>query len=587
MNINYIQTKAELDRFKPRIPVAAALGLDTETSGYTPRVGDVSLLQVATTPEDVAVINVRKLKDQGEDFQFLDDALSSDQVVVFQNAKFDLQFMQKLLSRRLRVKNLNDTMLSSILLAFGDKSQRHSLGVISERFLGEAMEKDLQRSDFSGPEFSEAQIHYAGKDAAQLLRIRKAQGERITEEGLRRTARIEFDAVATMAEMEYVGMNLDTRIWTERARANSAEYVRLEDEILNDVGSFWPQQSLFGPPNINLASPHQVKELLHLIGVMIPNTDEDTLKEYQDYHPVIPKIIEFRDKETANKKFGENYLKFVDTDTGAIHSSFRQIEAPTGRMSSTQPNLMQLPATGSYRDAFTARYPGGKIITADFSQIELRIMASLSGDPVLREAFINGEDLHNKTAHLVLGEPLDNPNKARRVIAKNLNFGTAYGAQAKTFARLANVSVGEAEKMLKDFWNVYKVLNQYLSEQGSMAAHSGLMQTASGRKGKLLLDLQDPEMRSRAERLGRNFSIQGTGADILKIALYLVRQNFLAKGLDAYVVNVVHDEIVVEAHSNAEEAAAVLESSMIEAAMTYLGDIPCKVDVKVRDFWCK
>lgn len=587
MKINYITEINQMDSAIDAIGQTPVLGIDTETTGYTTRGGDVSLLQIATSPEEVYVFNVLKLKDQGASLDFLYTLLAGEKIKVFQNAKFDLQFIQKMLGKRLRVKNLNDTMLSSILLAFGDKRQRHSLSVISERELGRKVDKSLQSSDFSGPDFSEDQLNYAAMDAGVLLEIREKQAEKITAEGLRRCARLEFDAVTALAEMEYHGIYLDEEIWMDRSRKTKENYVRVEDEIWAMVKDKWPLQGLFGQPSINLASPQQVKELLHRIGVMAPDTDEDTLKEFESEHPVISKLLEFRDYETSGKKFGETYLRFVDPVTRAIHASFRQIEAPTGRMSCTQPNLMQLPSTGPYREAFTARYPGGKIITADYSQIEIRIMANRSGDPILREAFLNDEDLHNKTAHLVLGEPLDNPNKQRRVVAKNLNFGTAYGAAAKTFARLAKVTEREAQKLLDDYWSVYKVLGTYLTQQGNIAVHSGIMKTASGRKGKLLLDMQDPINRSKASRLGRNFGIQGTGADIIKTALYRFRENVLDRGLDAYLVNVVHDEIVVEANSDAEEVAQCLNESMIDAASTYLGDIPCKVDIRIADHWTK
>ncbi len=587
MNINYIRTREGLAAAVPDIMKTTVVGIDSETSGFTTRVADMTLLQIAVNPEEVHVLNIIELLDWGASFDWLYDLLASDQIKVFQNAKFDLQFLQKLLQRRLRVKNLNDTMLASILLAFGDKRQRHGLGVIAQRELGEYVDKGLQKSDFSGPHFSEEQIQYAAHDAAIPLKIRDKQLTKVSESGLKRCARLEFDAVAVLAEMEFKGIYVDQAEWMERARHQQQEFYRLETEIKEMVGPYCEVQLLWGEPSINLSSPLQLKNVLHRMGVMIPDTDEDTLKLFEKKHPVMEKILEFREVETARKKFGENYARFFDPHTGRIHGSFRQIEAPTGRMSCTDPNLMQVPTKGDYRKAFKSQVPGGKIITADYSQIELRVMAKMSGDKELTRAFLNDEDLHNKTTHLVLGEPLDNPNPAKRKIGKFLNFGTAYGTSPETFAGLAGITKRQAEVVLRDYWKVYYGLDSYMKRMGNLAVSTGIMKTASGRTGKLLLDMEDPKMRGRANRLGRNFSIQGTGADILKTALYRVREDFLDMGLDAYVVNAVHDEIVVEAFSDAETVAHVLEEAMNEAAKVYLEEVPCKVDIRVRDHWSK
>ena len=176
MNITYITKLEEVQGSLENIMNKPALGMDTETTGFTPRVADISLLQIATDPETVYVFNVRKLKDQGQSFDFLYDLLKNEACVkVMQNAKFDLQFMQKLVGRRLRVRSLTDTMLASQLLAYGDKSVRHRLSDISKRELGAVVDKALQSSNFSGPEFTAEQILYAAKDAAVVLEIRDKQ----------------------------------------------------------------------------------------------------------------------------------------------------------------------------------------------------------------------------------------------------------------------------------------------------------------------------------------------------------------------------------------------------------------------------
>lgn len=587
INITYIETPDKILAAVEKIERTPVVGIDTETTGFTVRVAEIALLQIAVDPENVFVFNALKLKEAGTDFSFVKRLLISDQVVVMQNAKFDIPFLEKLIGERVPVKNLNDTMLSSILLAFGDKTQRHSLAVISERELNETIDKTLQKSDFSTGTYSRKQIEYAADDASRVLRIREKQLVKIAEASLKRCARLEFDAVAALAGMETTGMYLDTDIWMERSNRQREIHERLDAEIKGVIGLKWPVQLLWGEPSINLASPIQLKEALHLMGIMVESTDEDDLRLLEHKHPVMTKILEYRDVETARKKFGETYLRFVDEVTGRVHASFRQIEAPTGRMSCTNPNLMQLPARGPYRQAFRAQREGGKILTADYSQIELRVMARMSGDELMTQAFINDEDLHNKTAHLVLGEPLDNPDKQRRVVAKNLNFGTAYGTSPATFGRLAGVSTREAEVLIATFWKTYSGLDRYLRHQGQIAEHTGIMKTASGRTGKLLLDMEDRKNVGRANRLGRNFSIQGTGADIVKTALARFRNASITENLDAHLVNVVHDEIVVESYGDHEYNAHVLEREMNAAGEVFLEHIPCKVDIRIKDHWSK
>lgn len=587
MKIHRVEEPEDCRAAAERIESAPVLGLDTETTGFTPRVGEISLLQIAITPEEVYVFDVRRLREKGAELTFVERALASDQVVVMQNAKFDLAFLEKLIGHRVLVKNLNDTMLASILLAFGDKTQRHSLGVISERELGEPIDKSLQSSDFSVRTFSEEQIAYAADDAARLLRIREVQGEKISSAGLRRCARLEFDAVQALVEMETTGMYIDTASWDRRTIKQRARHTELDAELKAAIAPVWPVMLLWGEPDINLASPSQLKQALNLLGIPVESTDEDDLKLFKRTHPLMETVLEYRYLETALKKFGENYSRFIDPTTHRVHASYRQIEAPTGRMSCTDPNLMQVPARGPYRSSFTAEREGGKIITADYSQIELRIMAQLSGDRLMTEAFVAGEDLHNKTAHLVLGEPLENPDKDRRVVAKNLNFGTAYGTSPGTFANLAGTTESEAETLIKTFWRTYAGLDAYLREQGRIAQETGVMKTASGRTGRLKLDMSIRSNQGRANRLGRNFSIQGTGADIVKTALYFLRKRSIVEDLDLRLINVVHDEIVCESYGNHEYNAEVVREEMISAAAVYLETIPVLVDVRLADCWSK
>jgi len=588
MDIVVVDNQTDLISAREELLSAEEFGGDIETTGFNCRAKEMTLLQLSPHGERSFVFDTRKLRDPN-DFEFVKDILASDRVVMFQNGKFDLQFLTHFFGGKpLAVKSFYDTMIVSKILARGDKTLRHDLGSIAYREAGMMLDKSLQKSDFGATEISQEQIEYAARDSAILHSIRDRQKAKAGTYNLGAICRLESDAVAALADAEYGGIYLDAEEWTERTTHQAQRAEELSKEILNHLQLSVPVIDLWGTPVINLDSPHQLGPALRNLGIPIgESTAEAELVHFREKHPIINLLLEYRENTSPLSKYGLEILNFIDSVDNRIHPDYQQIEAPSGRMSIRKPAMQTIPADPQYRTPFKAQFPGGSIITADYGQIELRIMAKLSGDPILTAAYMNNEDLHNVTCHHVLGEPLENPNPDKRRIAKNLNFGTAYGVSAPGFAVTANVTVAFAEKALESFWKVYRVLGDYLKRQADMASNHGHVVTMTGRSAVLKFDREDKQKYNAARRLGRNFGVQGTGADILKRALYLLRNQIIALGLRATVVNIVHDEIVVETYDDARYVANIVESVMIEAGTEYLDPIPCVVGIKIGSTWIK
>lgn len=585
MEIKYIDNLTDLSPAADELLAVEVVGGDIESTSLSAHDGEMTLLQLAPNPEKAFVFNVRELNDPN-DFAFFKNILASKRVVCFQNGKFDLQFITKFFNDGpLQVENFYDSMIISKLLARGDKRQRHGLKDIAARELNMTLDKSLQKSNFGAAEFSEEQIQYAGHDAAVLLGIRESQKAKAEGWQLEKVCRLESDCVPALADVELGGIYLDPEEWSQRCREQLLRTKELEIEIKKILAPVTPIIDLWGDPIINLDAPAQVGKALRDMGVPIGlSTKEEDLVPHREKHHVVELLLEYRKLAKALSSYGDNILEFVHSVTGRIHPDYQQIEAPSGRMSIRKPALQTIPAEEEYRRCFKVQN-GGHIIKADYSQIELRIMAKQSGDPVLVQAYMNGDDLHNVTAIKVLGEDPNNIDPMRRRIAKNVNFGTAYGVSPIGFAVTAGVTVKFAEKTLDAYWKVYNVLGAYLRSQADIAEHQQRMQTSSGRLGVLYFDQNDKQKCAAARRLGRNFGVQGTGADILKRALYLLRNQFILNNIDGSVVNVVHDEIVVETRDDPEYVSGIMKKVMMEAAEEYLLPIPCVVDVKIGATW--
>jgi DNA polymerase-1 len=355
--------------------------------------------------------------------------------------------------------------------------------------------------------------------------------------------------------MEAAGIAVDAEHLRSLAREFSQEVVRLAESICQLAGR-----------SFNVNSTKQLGEVLFDdLGLVPPkktktgySTDAQSLEKLRGVHPIVEEVIRYREVEKLRSTYGDSLISEVAPD-GRIHATFNQMVARTGRLSSDHPNLHNIPIRTEigkrFRYAFVAP-PGSKLVVADYSQVELRVIAHLSGDPGLIEAFTTGVDIHTATASRVFGVPPSKVTSQQRAKAKMVAYGLAYGMEAYGLAARLNVDVPEAEEILNSFFAAFPSVRSYMDEVVAKAKQLGYTETEFGRRRRIP-ELRDDNYRVRqaAERQAMNSGIQGLAADIFKIAL--VNLDRTLQRDQAVLVLQVHDEVLVEAKD--EHAAAVRE----------------------------
>jgi DNA polymerase I-like protein with 3'-5' exonuclease and polymerase domains len=556
------------------------LGFDTETTELDPYDGELRLVQLSDG-KDTKVVDLREYKG---DLQPLFDVLTNPKITkIAHNAKFDAKWVKHHL--KIEVESLFDTLLASQLIAAGDQDRRHNLAEVTSFFLNQELDKTEQKSDWSG-ELSHSQIEYAAKDAATMIPLHARIAEKLQADGLENVAKLENECVNPVAVMELNGIYLDRERWTEQLEKVKKEQAKLADQLQDMLSAGVAQASLFGRAEINLDSQSQVSDALKNLGVPVPETTRGwQLQPLADKYPVVAKLLEYRSVGKNLTSFGENILEFIKPQTNRLHSDFRQIGAPTGRFSSSKPNLQQIPHSEEYRRAFRAS-EGKKLVIADYSQIELRILADFSNDENFIKAFESGADFHSITASQVFGVSPENVTSEQRSFAKRLNFGVVYGIGASRFAQMTGVSQSQAEDTMRRYFATYRGLDDYLRKSAQKVTQDKWSRTGSGRLIRFRFDETDRSAIGSARRVGMNFPIQGTSADILKRTLRLLHDGL--KTTSGKLVNIVHDEILVEADANeAENIAQILENAMVSAGKEFVKKVPIKVDLKISDEWSK
>jgi DNA polymerase I len=565
------------------------LGFDTETTELDPYRGELRLVQLSDG-KSTYVIDIRAFSSNGgprgnEGLLPLCDLLADPaKTKIAHNAKFDAKWVRHHLGCELNA--MFDTYLASQLIAAGDSDRRHSLADAAQYFIGLELDKSMQVSDWSAAELSHQQIEYAARDAFIMPQLRDQMAERLESDELKRVAGLEFDCLVPIAEMELNGILLDEERWREQLEKVKTAQAKTADELQELLSAGVAQASLFGRAEINLDSQQQVTDALLGLGVPVPQTTRAwQLQPLAEEYPVVAKLLEYRGVAKSLTSFGENILEFVEPKTGRIHADFRQIGAPTGRFSCSNPNLQQIPHDRNYRRCFTAA-PGNKLVIADYSQIELRILAEFSGDEKFIDAFVSGQDFHAASASQVFGVAPQDVTDEQRSFAKRLNFGIVYGIGASRFGLMTGLSQNEAEDAMRKYFGTFRKLDSYLRTEGQRLIQERSARTASGRLLRLRFDENDRQQVASARRYGINMPIQGTSADILKRSLRLLHDSI--RGTSARLVNIVHDEVIVEsAAADSEETAKRLEDAMCKAGEEYLRQVPVKVDVHIADDWTK
>jgi len=585
-NYRLITTPAELNAATAALSPHAAVGFDAETTSLDPYSGRLRLMQFSAPGGTAYIIDLDCFSDDGNALAPLRALLAAARPVkVAHNAKFDAKWTKHQLGTELG--GIFDTMLASQLVSAGESEDRHSLAAVAARYLDETVDKSEQLSDWSG-ELTPTQLEYAARDAALMLPLRERLIELLKRDELVRVAQLEFECVVPVACLELAGIFLDQERWREQLAIIEKRRAVLAEELQVMLAEESMQQSFFGPTrnDINLDSHVQLTKALERRGIKVPDSTRNwKLQPLAAEHEEIKVLLEYRTVQKALTSYGENILNEINPVTGRIHANFHQIGAPTGRMSCTNPNIQQVPHAVEYRRCFRAP-AGRKLVIADYSQIELRILAHVTEDQGFIDAFNSGADLHRVTAAQVFNTPLAEVTKEQRDFAKRLNFGVVYGIGAQRFAMMTGLSQTESEGILARYFQTYRALDTWLRNAARRALRERTARTLSGRLARFNFDQEDRQAASLAQRNGKNMPIQGASADILKRALRLLHDKL--KETNARIVNIVHDEIVVECDAvQATEIAQTIEDAMCAAGEEFVKLVPVKVETEIADEWVK
>ena len=580
----------ELRRATDELFNKQAIGLDTETTELDPYLGRLRLVQLASA-DNVYIVDLNAFRDgdfsKSEALEPLRQLLAAPRPIkIAHNAKFDAKFIKY--NFGVDLGGLFDTLLASQIVSAGDIEERHGLNAIAARYLNEEVDKTERLSNWEF-ELSEAQLQYAARDAAVLLPLRDKLIEKIRSLDLIQCAQLEFECVMPVVDLELTGFYMDKRRWLEQLTIVEKTRAELANELQEMLGEGVAQASLFGPSraNINLDSQLQVTDALNRLGIPLPDSTRNwKLQPLAAQYPVVAKLLEYRTMQKALTSYGHNVIEFINPKTGRLHADFRQIGAPTGRFACTNPNIQQVPHAAEYRRCFMGYPEGRRLVIADYSQIELRILAEFSGDQGFIDAFNSGADLHRVTAAQVFNVAQDQVSKEQRDFAKRLNFGVVYGIGAQRFSMMTGLSVTEAENVLRRYFATYRGLDTYLRDSANRAVSDKQARTGSGRLVKFNFDASDRQQVSMTQRNGKNAPIQGTSADILKRALRLLNDDL--RDTSAKIVNIIHDEIVVEVdEGESEDVAQKVERAMCAAGEEYVTTVPVKVEWQIASEWAK
>lgn len=390
------------------------------------------------------------------------------------------------------------------------------------------------------------------REASACSLLKPLVAEEMAAEGLMNLyLQIEMPLIAVLASMEYEGVKVDVDALLEYGKALSAQLVIVEDEA----------REMVDDSSLNLASPRQIGvvlfEKLKLDDKAKKNqnnnysTDEETLSDLLDKHPIVGKILEYRGLRKLISTYIDPFPQLVDPNTGKIHTTFNQSQTATGRLSSLRPNMQNIPIRSEQgqqiRKSFVSSFPGGYIVSADYSQIELRIMAHLSGDEGMIADFLSGHDIHSATAAKIFHVSVEDVSKVQRAKAKTANFGIIYGISAFGLSQRLSISRQESKELIDHYFDHYPGVKTYIENAVKTCRKQGYVETIFGRR-RMLPDINahNANIRKFAERNAVNAPIQGSAADIIKIAMIKVFETMREKCLKSKMVLQVHDELIFD-----------------------------------------
>ena len=596
---NYVTvlTEAELDAWIRRIEAAELVGFDTETNGLDYMRSDLVGLSISVEGYEAAYIPVGHTypgAPEQLDLEYVLDRLkpwleSDSAAKVGHHLKFDMHVLARygIALRGVR----HDTMLESYVL--NSVATRHDMDSIASKYLGESTIKFEDVCGRGAKQITfdqldlESACRYAAEDADVALRLHRKLWPRLeaVPELAKLYVELEQPLAKVLFQMEHIGVMVDAEMLRRQSRELAEAMAETEAKAHAAAG---------GP--FNIGSPKQLQEVLYdKLGLPVlgktpggqPSTAESVLAELAQSYELPKLILDYRALAKLKSTYTDKLPLEINPDTGRIHTSYHQAVAATGRLSSADPNLQNIPirtAEGrKIRQAFIAA-PGYRLVAADYSQIELRIMAHLSGDEGLRAAFEAREDIHRATAAEVFGVPLADVTPDQRRSAKAINFGLIYGMSAFGLARQLGVERGEAQRYIDLYFQRYPGVKRYMDETRERARAQGYVSTVFGRRLYLPeINERNAQRRQYAERSAINAPMQGTAADIIKRAMLRIAAWLDESGEDARLIMQVHDELVLEVREDRAAAVAETVAGLMESAAELA--VPLSVETGIGANW--
>lgn len=600
-------------------------GVDIETTGLDWILDKILLLQLYIG-DTAYVVDVR-----GLGYAHLTDLLSrlvkNKTELIFHNGKFDARFLTY--ATKVQLPYIYDTMIAEAILTAGKGEKFYSLADLVEKYTDYFMEKTVRKDFIDFPDdkpFTEAMLQYAAFDVMPLHEIYSEQWKLLKETHQEKVAAVEMQLLPVVAQMEIDGIRLNVEAWLEVKRKAEERRDALSKELLEMVGDFSSTlkvanglllaEALKIPvtgkarrkaleditdisqlrgwvvEHFNPKSSHQMKAVFHLMGIKVKDTNEKTIQDLKGKYPIIDLLLNIREVNKQIDSYGTNVIEYIHPVTNRIHTEYNTIGTQTGRFSSKNPNMQQMPTHGGYRECFLPE-EDFVFIGVDYSQQEYRLAGAVSHDRRIIEAYKNGSDMHTATAQVLYGK--NEVTKDERSRGKTVNFAILYGSTEFGLKHNLNISIEEAKQIIKNFWEGYPQLEKFMTYAGEKIMELGFSSTPLGRrrynlpKPTFMNSYQLDKWQSRVLREGRNHIIQGGGADILKIAMVeIYHRNPFGRNLKLCLQ--IHDELVVQAHKSImKEAGLFVKEIMEEVEQKFLGEIPAKADGwdEFKEHWSK
>lgn len=561
-NYHLIDTIEKRNRLIGDLLTLKKLSFDTETTGLNAHTAELVGLSFAFTPFEAYYVPIPENQDEATQLinEFKPILENSSIEKIGQNIKYDLSVLNHY---GVQLKGtLFDTMIAHFLI---QPDMRHNMNVLAETYLGyspvsiESLIGKKSRTNNTQGSMRDVAIEklveYAAEDADVTLQLHNKFVPMLSEsENVALFEKIEMPLVPVLAAMEAEGINLDIQALTEYSAELEKEISIIDEQIQKFAGT-----------QFNVSSPKQVGEVLfeYLKIVEKPKktktgqyaTGEDVLIKLEGKHPIVNKILEYRELQKLKNTYVDTLPLLVNKNTGRIHTSYNQVVAVTGRLSSDNPNLQNIPIRSTkgreVRKSFVARNEDYMLLSADYSQIELRIIAALSGDEAMIEAFHSGLDIHAATAAKVYDVRLEEVTSDMRRNAKMVNFGIIYGISAFGLSERLNIPRKEATTIIDNYFAKYPGIKTYMNDSIDRARENGYVETIMGRRRYLRdINAANAVVRGFAERNAINAPIQGSAADMIKIAMINIHAEFTRQNFKSKMLLQVHDELVFDAHKD-------------------------------------